>query len=318
MVPRAKNWRRERRRGMGRGRRRGWGKGGGEGRRQGGSEGGGRAAGRVGAAARVGNGARGGGGDCARATGGWVIAFSAGRMAGNQPIEQMIDSSWSSRAGYRSEQAVEPSPPPSSTSSSHHPPDLSRPDLLEVLAHVPGVTSLLRPAMAASRRGDLLRSWRSRPSSPPHPNASLPPLSGFARSPTRRPPARTMAAAATSFSQPWPRPPRPPSRPSSSSAAGGPWRLLLSFPTFSPLIPASGGLPAQRTATRAAAAMAEDLARGGARRGWWPGPGGQRRALSLSLSLPPSRSSSSLSCPTAAPPRRPHVRELRRRREQVC
>jgi hypothetical protein len=285
MVPRAKNWRRERRRGMGRGRRRGWGKGGGEGRRQGGSEGGGRAAGRVGAAARVGNGARGGGGDCVRATGGWVIAFLAGRMAGNQPIEQMIDSSWSSRAGYRSEQAVGPSPPPSSTSSSHHPPDLSRPDLLELLAHVPGVTSLLRPAMAASRRGDLLRSWRSRPSSPPHPNASLPPLSGFARSPTRRPPARTMAAAATSFSQPWPRPPRPPSRPSSSSAAGGPWRLLLSFPTFSPLIPASGGLPAQPPEQlRPWRRILPVAARGEA--------GGRGQAvsdeLSLSLSLSPS------------------------------
>jgi hypothetical protein len=198
-------------------------------------------------------------------------------------------------------EALGPSPPPSSTSSSPHPPDLPRPDLLELLAHVPGVTSLLRPAMAASRRGDLLRSWRPRPPSPPHPNASLPPLSGFARSPTRRPPAPNHGRGGDHFSQPWPRPPRPPSHPSSSSAAGGP-RRLLSFPTFSPLISASGGLPAHRTASRAAAAMAEDLARGGARRGWWP----------------LFRSSSSLSCPTAAPPRRPHGRELRRRREQVC
>jgi hypothetical protein len=69
------------------------------GRGQGDDDGGGRAAGRVGAAARVGNGALGGGGDCARATGGWVVAFSAGRTAGNQPTEQMIASSWSSPVG---------------------------------------------------------------------------------------------------------------------------------------------------------------------------------------------------------------------------
>jgi hypothetical protein len=58
--------------------------------------------------ARVGNSALGGGGECARATGGWVIAFSAGRTAGNRPIEQMIASSWSNPAGSSpSEQADE-------------------------------------------------------------------------------------------------------------------------------------------------------------------------------------------------------------------
>jgi hypothetical protein len=83
-----------------------------------------------------------------------------------------------------------------------HPPDLLRPDLVELLAHVPGAASLLRPAMAASRRGDLLLPAMAAATSfdpteaPPHLHSL---------------PIRALPGAAAYCPEPWPgrRPPAP-------------------------------------------------------------------------------------------------------------